>query len=174
MNYFYREVFIMKANCEMSNIKSNCGVNQLKPSYDVEQVYNFCGKTIIQHSMCLLPSLPCTSTIKLSKAEGCIKFIDCNLIIVCGVYNKTICSGCDSISENIPYQVLIEDPRITDLDKNNYFVEYVEVKKLCSKFTCLNCETNKYYKLKESDLVTVRVSYHQCNSISWTQSVKLY
>lgn len=147
-------------------MKTDCGTNQVK---------NFYGKTLLNHSMCLLPSLPITATIKLSKARGCIVFVDCNLIIVCGIYTKTICNnGQDIISEEIPYKVLIEDSGITDLDKDHYIVECIEVKEICSKFTCLNTKTNTYYKLKETDLVTVRVSYNQCTSISWTQTVKLF
>lgn len=129
-----------------------------------DNVTNFCGKGIVKNSMCFLPSInPADATItitqpNLADREVRVEFVDCGLIIICGVYNKSVSTPAIAFTERIPFQFSIQDPAIEDLDPARYSVTAVEVREVCSDFTCLNTNGNSY-KLNEKDIISVIVRY---------------
>lgn len=141
----------------------------------VESLINFCGKEVVNHCMCLLPPLPDTSIINLTPGRTYVEYVDCGLILICGVYTKSVMQKDGrAISEQVPFQFCIKDARITDLDIKNYVVEYVDVEKIKTQFACQKTNTNNYYKLNEKDIITVRVVYKRTMPISWTEKVELF
>lgn len=122
------------------------------------------GKAIVEHDMFFVPPIDteCVNiSFEISSNNAFVELVCCGFIIVCGIFTKTVTEGsCPSsrvFVEDIPFQAIIENDNITDLDPDNWAVEAVEVCNSCFKFTCFVPDTNTAYKLMEKDIIVVTV-----------------
>lgn len=136
-------------------------------------ITTFCGKGIVEHSLCLLPAADLngvTTPVTIADINPSdpnqiiIEYVACGLIIVCGKYTKTVHGNNGDQSQQLPFQFSIEDPNIEDLERIHYAITSVQVNSVCSQFTCQQLNsggigTGFYYKLKEKDVISVQIKF---------------
>ncbi|GEM_PF-2570043 len=159
-----------------NNITSSSRTKHYTPTKDVQEptpvecpcpdpvFVRASGKAIVEHDMFFVPPIDteCVDiSFEICSNNAFVELVCCGFIIVCGIFTKTVTEGsCPSsrvFVEDIPFQAIIENDNITDLDPDNWVVEAVEVCNSCFRFTCFVPDTDKAYKLMEKDIIAVTV-----------------